>query len=118
MSSYTINSIKGSVANVSFSCDGKAQDIGSLPLGDAVALDEALTAMAIAYENGLAIEAQEVPVDPQVKNMIGKPQTVKVAPVEEVEATPVAEPVIEPIVETPVENIVESPIEATPLTAS
>lgn len=74
---YTIKKIDTVTGNttVSFSVDGKDQVIANLPVGDAAALDQALSDYLDAYKAGLAIEAATV-VDPVVTAQVNKPQTI------------------------------------------
>jgi hypothetical protein len=81
---YTINAINANgTVDVTFSVDGKRQNIDGLPVGSADALTAALNDYAVAYAAGLEVQAANVapPVVPaDVSALVGQPQTVVDAP--------------------------------------
>lgn len=83
MATYTINLIKpdGSV-DVTFSVDGKKQNLSGKSVGDKEMLASELNDYALAYEAGLATKT--VVVDPAAKALEGKAQTVEAVVAEEV----------------------------------
>jgi len=96
---FTIKSInKDGSVDVVFGDEKKPQNISGLPAGDSDALTQALVNYAVAYQAGKEIEAKEVEVVAEVKDLVGTKVDVEAFLAEQ------AKEVIEPTPETPTEE--------------
>lgn len=117
MNTFTINQIhdNGSV-DVTFSVDGKKQNISGLSVGNADKLAEELVNYMAAYESGLQVQETKKPeIDSESQAMVGKPFDMEAFMAEKQAEAEVNNPTPEVVEETPTEVPVEPvPTEETP----
>jgi len=80
MGTFTIARIlTNGTADVTFSIDGKTQNIDNLPLQDAEGLKTALDVYAVTYETGVAqalADSTVATIPATVQALVGKPQII------------------------------------------